>query len=245
MSEKPKILCVSTENDAYASLQQRFGDSCEVSEFPHALRALAALTRGEYDGLYISAHSASQLTQFLQNERILDGMPDGVVMLDTDNMITWANERFRLWSGQDQVVHQGFYAALGHPEILGPDFCPFHTALATCQPSCSTLRINENRYFQAHAAPVMEEGKAPNCLIVTVRDVTAEMLQQQKLAAIHKAGIELSDLTPHGVPPVAPPVQVDDERPGGPDGHRIGVRGVEVRTAGLRAGELVRYVDPL
>jgi CheY-like chemotaxis protein/GAF domain-containing protein len=33
-------------------------------------------------------------------------------------------------------------------------------------------------------------------LIVTVRDVTAETLQQQKLAAIHKAGIELADLTP-------------------------------------------------
>jgi CheY-like chemotaxis protein len=33
-------------------------------------------------------------------------------------------------------------------------------------------------------------------LIVTVRDVTGEMLQQQKLAAIHQAGVELADLTP-------------------------------------------------
>jgi CheY-like chemotaxis protein len=33
-------------------------------------------------------------------------------------------------------------------------------------------------------------------LIVTVRDVTTEMLQQQKLAAIHQAGIELADLLP-------------------------------------------------
>ena len=31
---------------------------------------------------------------------------------------------------------------------------------------------------------------------MTVRDVTGEMLQQQKLAAIHQAGIELADLTP-------------------------------------------------
>ncbi len=36
----------------------------------------------------------------------------------------------------------------------------------------------------------------PQHLIVTVRDVTGEMLQQQKLAAIHQAGVELADLTP-------------------------------------------------
>src|SRR6202034_2512727 len=60
----------------------------------------------------------------------------------------------------------------------------------------STLRSNENRYFRVHAAPVIEgEGPARN-LIVTIRDVTSEVLQQQKLAAIHQAGIELADLTP-------------------------------------------------
>ena len=33
-------------------------------------------------------------------------------------------------------------------------------------------------------------------MIVTVRDVTDEMLQKKKLAAIHKAGMELADLKP-------------------------------------------------
>ena len=46
-----------------------------------------------------------------------------------------------------------------------------------------------------HAAPVSEGNKPPEHLIVTVRDVTKEVLQQQKLAAIHQAGQELSDLT--------------------------------------------------
>ena len=49
---------------------------------------------------------------------------------------------------------------LGSPEILGPDFCPFHTALATGQPSSSTLRSGDNRYFQVHAAPVFEARPA-------------------------------------------------------------------------------------
>ena len=42
-------------------------------------------------------------------------------------------------------------------------------------------------------------AETPQHLVVTVRDVTAEMLQQQKLAAIHQAGIELADLMPDDV----------------------------------------------
>src|SRR5450432_6730 len=54
----------------------------------------------------------------------------------------------------------------------------------------------DNRYFHVHAAPVCEPGSPPLHLIITVHDVTKEMLQQQKLAAIHQAGMELADLTP-------------------------------------------------
>jgi CheY-like chemotaxis protein len=46
-------------------------------------------------------------------------------------------------------------------------------------------------------APIIEsEANPPQHLIVVVRDVTTEMLQQQKLAAIHQAGVELADLLP-------------------------------------------------
>jgi CheY-like chemotaxis protein len=116
--------------------------------------------------------------------------------LDGDNTILWGNGRLRDWSSQENVVGANFYTALGSPEILGPDFCPFHTALATGTASCSTLRGDDNRYYQVHAAPVRETSGPPRHLIVTVRDVTREMHQQQKLAAIHQAGMELADLTP-------------------------------------------------
>ena len=89
-----------------------------------------------------------------------------------------------------------FFAALGSPEILGPDFCPFHTALATGQSTSSMLRSQDNRYFQVHAAPMRELNGPARHLIVTVRNVTYEVQQQQKIAAIHQAGMELADLTP-------------------------------------------------
>ena len=50
-----------------------------------------------------------------------------------------------------------------------------------------------------HAAPVKDSEGPPIFLIVTVRDVTVETRQQQKMAAIHKAGLELSELTPDDI----------------------------------------------
>lgn len=180
-------------------------DSHELVTASSPIRALAHMAREQFDGVFVSAeflHEAVDIGRLLQNEQILEGMADGVTLLDGDNTILWGNARFRQWCGQERVAGVNFYSALGSPEILGPDFCPFHTALATGQATGSTLRAADNHFFQVHAAPVCELDSASRKtiparhLIVTVRDVTHEMLQQQKLAAIHQAGMELADLTP-------------------------------------------------
>lgn len=199
LPEKPKILYVSSARDGEPDPLPRFGDAFDVVAAATPLRALARLTRGDFVGVYVGPEhlrEALQIGRLLQNERILEGMPDGVVLLDSDNTIIWGNSRFCEWSHRDSVVGTNFYTALGSPEILGPDFCPFHTALATGLGSCSTLRSSENHYFRVHAAPVHEGSGPPRNLIVTIRDVTSEVLQQQKLAAIHQAGVQLADLTP-------------------------------------------------
>ncbi len=174
-------------------------DADELAVVQSPMRALALLTRERFAGVFVTSkylREALQIGQLLQNEEVLEGMPDGVVLLDSDNTILWSNGRLCQWSGLDTVAGANFYSVLGSPEILGPDFCPFHTALATGQGTSSTLRSGENRYFHIHAAPVREVDSPPRHLIVTVRDVTSEIHQQQKLAAIHRAGMELGDLTP-------------------------------------------------
>jgi len=200
LSAKPRILCVHNSDDA-EDLPGQLRDRFELVEVENFFKALALLARESFDGLYFLAANlpdAARLGRALEHERLVDEMPDGVAVLDAENTIIWANARFREWTGLPDIEGTGFYAALNSPEILGPDFCPFHTALATGKSSCSTLRVNENRYFQTHAAPVDQQGVVEH-LVVTIRDVTAEMLQQQKLAAIHKAGIELADLTPEEI----------------------------------------------
>ena len=187
-------------------------DADELAVVQSPMRALALLTRERFAGVFVTSkylREALQIGQLLQNEEVLEGMPDGVVLLDSDNTILWSNGRLRQWSGLDKVAGENFYSVLGSPEILGPDFCPFHTALATAQGTSSTLRSGENRYFHIHAAPVREVDSPPRHLIVTVRDVTNEIHQQQKLAAIHRAGMELGDLTPGDLFQMSVPERID------------------------------------
>jgi two-component system, sensor histidine kinase SagS len=199
LAAKSKILLVCDSRENAEQLLARAAESHDVVVADNPLRALAHLSRERFAGVYVSSEylrEALELGRLLQNEQILEGMPDGVVLLDSDNLIIWSNGRLAEWFERSCVVGTNFYAVLGSPEILGPDFCPFHTALATGQATSSTLRSGDNRYYHVHAAPVREVGGPPKHLIVNVRDVTNEVHQQQKMAAIHQAGLELADLSP-------------------------------------------------
>jgi CheY-like chemotaxis protein/PAS domain-containing protein len=201
-SDKPRILYLGGAHDAQVNLQRQLGDQVEIVSVSSSLKALALMERKEFAGVYVDADrfaDATDVGRLLQNDRILQGMPDGVVLLDADNTIIWGNGRLREWLKTDEIVGQNFYQVFGSPEILGPDFCPFHTALSTQHSSASVLRCCDNRYYRLHAAPLLDSQDSPNYLIVTVHDVTAELLQQQKLAAIHQAGTELGDLVPADV----------------------------------------------
>ncbi|MGE0608043.1 MAG: response regulator [Pirellulales bacterium] len=199
MTVKSKILLVSDCREREEALLSQLGDAFDVKVAENALDAMDVLHREEVSRVYVAGehlNSALDLGKILQTERVLEGIPDGVVLLDGDNIVLWANQSFIQCSGRENVIGGNFYTVLGSPEILGPDFCPFHTALATGHSSSSTLRSGDNKYFQLHVAPLRELSGPPQRLIVTMRDITCEALQQQKLAAIHQAGIELSDLSP-------------------------------------------------
>ncbi len=195
--QRPKVLCLGGTHDAQVALRERFGEDVELVDVSPAL-ALSHLGSGDYIGIYADADHFAEvvdIARLVQNERIMQGMPDGVALLGDDNTILWGNGRLREWTGRGDVIGSNFYDVMGTPEILGPDFCPFHTALATGRASGSTLRCFQNRYMRVHAAPVMDAGAEPRHLVVTIREVTDEVLQQQKLSAIHQAGVELADLT--------------------------------------------------
>ncbi len=169
--------------------------------------AVARIGRGpRVAGVILTGGLVSEdgpLVASVRAQRILENVPDGVVLLDAGDTIRWANARFRQWCGREEVCGVGFLTALGHPEILGPEFSPFHAALASGRISGATLRTADNRYLHLNAAPLLAtessaatDWPAADHVVVSIRDVTHTILEQQKRAAIHQAGQKLADLSP-------------------------------------------------
>ncbi len=198
-SKLARILCLCESRSTADLLSERLGPGTEVVPVRSPARAVMKLVQGGFDGIYADAEHfapAADATQLLHNVQILSGMPDGVLLLDRDTRIVWGNGRLREWTGHDSIIGQSFYQLLGAPEILGPEYQPFDTAFQENRPTASTLRCDDNRYLRVHAAPVTHfEEELPEHLVVTIRDVTDEQIQQQKLATIHQVGLELADLT--------------------------------------------------
>jgi len=196
---RPKILFLGGSHDSLVDLRRRLGDDVEIVEASTSIEVLSNLAEGGFAAVYCDADHLTdtmEIGRIFCGDRILEGMPDGVVLLDSSNTILWANRRLSEWAGVSSVVNENFYRVLGSPEILGPDFCPLHTALSSKHVTASILRCDDNRHFRLHAAPVIVGGEeTPENLVVTIHDVSGEVQQQQKLAAIHQSGVELADLS--------------------------------------------------
>ena len=125
MSDKPKILLVcDSRKDAEAILGQAV-ESHELVVVQNPIRALAHLTHEQFAGVYVAAEhlqEAFEIGKLFQNEQILEGMPDGVVLLASDNTILWANSRVREWSGARTVGGRQLLQRPGQPGDPRPRF---------------------------------------------------------------------------------------------------------------------------
>src|SRR5262245_47108881 len=94
LSAKPKLLFIGDSEPGQQDVLGQLGDRFEVVQVPTPLRALSRLTRESFEGLFVASEhltNAFQIGRLLQNERILEGMPDGIVVLDSENTIIWGN----------------------------------------------------------------------------------------------------------------------------------------------------------
>jgi CheY-like chemotaxis protein len=167
--------------------------------------ALDLLARRPFDAIVTNPTDATVVEgmreQYLA-QRLLNALADGVVLVDFDLRIRWANPTFTAWCG-GAAVGRGFYEALNHPQLVGTEFCPFHTALANLPPpgvaaptTVARLRCPSNRHLELHITPLSDPGGQNPLLIVQCLDVSAGVRQQAKLAALHQAGRQLAPLAP-------------------------------------------------
>lgn len=197
MSQLPKILCLLSPHDRCHEVVGLSDGQFETHMTDSPLQAMALLRQGTFDGFLIGASQfadAIDRNRLLQNQLILDRIPDGIALLDKDNRVVWVNQQMSNWF-DGEMVGRNFYDAVSRPQILGPTANPLSAAFAQRRSCWTSIRVGESRYFQLTATPVPDGKGRIEHLIVTVHDTTQSTIERQKLEALHEAGVGLADLT--------------------------------------------------
>jgi len=197
VSQLPRILLLGAdEPEAWpAELQSTLEPQFEVvrwspGEWPEAPPP------GDFRCVVLCGEPSQALPELWQWDGVLKHLPQGVAVIDNEFRIRWCNERLAALTGHNDLLGRNFYEAFGAPEIVGPDFSPFHASSGVDETCTTTLRVGEKTFFEVVAAPVYAEGETfARLAVVTVRDVSSEMIVRQKLKAIYQAGLELGELS--------------------------------------------------
>ena len=175
----------------------------------------------ENQGIYLTATEVRRFfgPTYQRKEKgiqVLDVLPIGVVLVDLDQNILWCNRQFRLLccetvrlgtendSSQTNILGKSFYECFGTPEILGPDFCPFHTVKTTRKSTKTMLRHPEGEYYQMSVTPFMDEQGKIGRMIISLVDMTESQITEQQFDSLTRSGMELADLTPDQLKDLTP-----------------------------------------
>jgi CheY-like chemotaxis protein len=164
----------------------------------HSLgEGLALLNSQPFDGVFVGAQEAGlwqRASSLLQTEHILEVLREGVAVVHVDQRVLWANATFESWCG-NHWRGRHFFQALGSPQILGPEFCPFQP-VPSGNVIITRLQFPGHRYIDLRVTPVRDSAGTVQQFIALCRDVTTEVQRQQKLDALHQAGRVLASLDP-------------------------------------------------
>src|SRR5262249_1587327 len=166
---KPRLLVIDRENTQGKTPLDRLSDSFELVVVRTISKALSLLRDQKFAAVYVDASQLSAVRwvgMMIQAEEILDAISDGVAVVDPDLRIIWAHPEFHsLTEPWMRPVGAPFYQSLGQPEILGPDPCPFTTAVASRAPASTAMKIDGNRYLRVTVTPVFDTSNRLTHLI--------------------------------------------------------------------------------
>ncbi len=161
-------------------------------------RAICLLREQEFAGIYIdrSYQGAFSWTGLmLQAEAVLESLAEGVAVIASSRRLVWVNSAFSALVGSSESVRTGqdLYVSLSQTDPPEPD--PFALAWQGRRSASVTLSLPNQRYLALTLSPVFSEAGGLTHLIALTRETTGQVLQAQKLEAIHRAGEELAGLT--------------------------------------------------
>ena len=126
---------------------------------------------------------------------LLELLPDGIAILDENLQIVWANKTLIEWCDGRPVLGVDLYRALA-VSLDEPDSSDLRAVTGPDQSITSILLLPGNRWVQLFACSLSVAEDQNRTVLVRLCDMTHQIKQQQKLDAIHQAGIELADLCP-------------------------------------------------
>ena len=200
-SPRPRLVVSDDGTEAAIQFCSIMGDSVEVVR-PGNPGA------GDADGVLFAGDMAKRNRDLqLCAHGFLDSMPDALVLVDTDNQIVWHNAMFQNMADSEQsLIGLGFLEALGTPEMISPAVLPLKIDPGPDKVLKAILKLAERDFVSIRASrsqlsPI--DGEAQPFTTIVVRDVSEEILENQKREALYLAGIELGDLSPEEVTEMA------------------------------------------
>ena len=200
-----KLLCIKNSQTNASELPLKLGDDVSVTYTSCCQDALELMREHEFDGLYYCGGGdksgepkETSLAEVIFNTAILDHVPDGIALLDSQNRILKTNVRLTSWFKNHKLGGLNFYEAIGQPTILGPEPSPLATCRSKRKPCVATISVGD-RYFQLRVVPILDSNGQTDRLLASLSDSTEAVLRNMKFEALHRAGIALADLRPEEI----------------------------------------------
>lgn len=133
-------------------------------------------------------------------EAVLKHLPEGVAVLDRSLKIRWCNDQFLTLSGLRDVVGLPIYQAFGdtselRQEEIRKETEDFIEAFSAADVVRCRFRVSDRMHLETVASPLDQGESSATLLVVSVRDISGEVHEQQKLTAIYSAGMELGQIS--------------------------------------------------
>ena len=216
MPDRPRLLLIGPPVGSLDGALAAAADVEPVSVDP--AEVARRLKDGGFDAVVASPEVvAGLLDRFRRDELIIGHIEKGLAVLDPNGTVLWANPVFRSFSPTDPVG-QPLLAALGtrlaavetipdanesgprEERWSVPSGSRLQDPLAPAKhgtPTSLRLHCPDNAaqpFLEVDVRPVRGSDHTVSRLIALVRNVTPEVIQQQKLDALHAAGRELAGL---------------------------------------------------
>lgn len=197
MAQRPRFIQLGALQPELSHLLQECSEHLDTLSIDDDSEALRLLSEDDTQGILTDPATHSfhdQLRRLIQSEQVLNVLTDGVAIVDVQMRVLWANRTFQSWSDRP-VPGRQVHEILGCPNELSKQQSPFRRALKN-QAAYTCFQSMNQRYYELHVSPMIQDNGEIGQLLTLCRDVTEEQNRQRRLEALHQISRELAPLEP-------------------------------------------------